>query len=149
MGVNFVLQKPISNLNASRCFNAALGFMERERRRYQRQPLEVTVNGVTDEKEWKAMSTNISEGGMAVVSQEPLPANGRSRLQFTLPESTAALELESEVAWANVKGQTGLRFVNVPPDSQQYLENWLNLQLEREVSCSTDEPDDRGSKTVH
>jgi len=27
MGVNFVLQKPISTLNASRCFHAALGFM--------------------------------------------------------------------------------------------------------------------------
>src|SRR5580698_7004666 len=34
MGVNFVLQKPISGLNASRCFHAALSFMERERRRY-------------------------------------------------------------------------------------------------------------------
>jgi CheY-like chemotaxis protein len=31
MGANFVLQKPISHLNAARCFNAALGFMTRER----------------------------------------------------------------------------------------------------------------------
>ena len=36
MGVNFVLQKPISTLNATRCFNAALSFMVRERRRYFR-----------------------------------------------------------------------------------------------------------------
>jgi CheY-like chemotaxis protein len=149
MGVNFVLQKPISNLNASRCFNAALSFMERERRRYQRQPVEMMVRGVTDEKEWKATSTNISEGGMAIVSQETLPTNGKSRLQFTLPESTAVLELESEIAWANAKGQAGLRFVNVPQDSQQYLENWLNLHMERQVSGSTNEPDDPGSKTIH
>src|SRR5579864_4819319 len=33
MGANFVLQKPISSLNASRCFHAALNFMIKERRR--------------------------------------------------------------------------------------------------------------------
>ena len=38
LGANFVLQKPISVLNATRCFGAALGFMARERRRYFRQP---------------------------------------------------------------------------------------------------------------
>src|SRR5260370_21924597 len=32
MGANFVLQKPISTLNASRCFHAALNFMLEERR---------------------------------------------------------------------------------------------------------------------
>jgi len=37
MGANLVLQKPISALNASRCFNASLDFMVRERRRYFRQ----------------------------------------------------------------------------------------------------------------
>src|SRR6202030_4090973 len=32
MGVNFVLHKPLSALNATRCFNAALNAMLRERR---------------------------------------------------------------------------------------------------------------------
>src|SRR6266853_2550289 len=54
MGANFVLQKPISALNASRCFNAALNFMVRERRRYFRQPLKMAVNVVLDDKEIKA-----------------------------------------------------------------------------------------------
>src|SRR5713101_668722 len=43
MGVNFVLQKPITPLNASRCFNAALNFMVRERRRYFRHAVEIPV----------------------------------------------------------------------------------------------------------
>src|SRR5579862_362825 len=148
MGVNFVLQKPISNLNASRCFNAALSFMERERRRYYRQPVEMPVRVVMDEKEWKATSTNISEGGMAVISQHPLPATGKSQLRFTLPESHAELELESEVAWANLKGQAGLRFVNVPEDSQRRLETWINQEMEKQSSQSMEKRDDR-SKTVH
>ncbi len=51
MGVNFVLQKPISSLNASRCFHAALNFMVRERRRYYRQPVKMPVRVVLSDKE--------------------------------------------------------------------------------------------------
>jgi CheY-like chemotaxis protein len=43
MGVNFVLQKPISALNAARCFSAALNFMIREQRRYFRHPVEIAA----------------------------------------------------------------------------------------------------------
>jgi CheY-like chemotaxis protein len=51
MGVNFVMQKPVSLLNASRCFHAALSFMERERRRYFRQPVKMPVHVVVGTEE--------------------------------------------------------------------------------------------------
>ena len=41
MGANFVLQKPISALNAKRCLSAAINFMIREQRRYFRFPVEI------------------------------------------------------------------------------------------------------------
>jgi CheY-like chemotaxis protein len=147
MGVNFVLQKPISGLNASRCFNAALGFMERERRRYYRQPVEMAVEVRIEEKKWKATSTNISEGGIAIVVQEPLPKNGRPYLRFTLPESRSPIELESEVAWADMKGHAGLRFLNVPANSQLSLEKWLNREMGKDLSQSMEGSD--GSKSIH
>src|SRR5450755_1258296 len=56
MGANFVLQKPISALNASRCFHAALNFMVRERRRYFRQPMTTLVKLLFDDKVVKATS---------------------------------------------------------------------------------------------
>src|ERR1700687_2422121 len=59
MGANFVLQKPISELNASRCFHAALNFMLKERRRYFRQPVKMLVKGVLESKTLSATSTNI------------------------------------------------------------------------------------------
>ena len=40
MGANFVLQKPLTTSTTLRCFNTALEFMERERRRYFRCPVE-------------------------------------------------------------------------------------------------------------
>jgi len=67
MGANFVLQKPISALNASRCFHAALNFMIKERRRYFRQPVKVQVKVVLEGKTLTATSTNLSEGGVALI----------------------------------------------------------------------------------
>src|SRR5277367_3916419 len=73
MGANFVLQKPISNLNASRCFHAALNFMVKERRRYFRQPMTTLVQIVLGDKTVKATSTNLSESGIALMLREALP----------------------------------------------------------------------------
>ena len=130
MGVNFVLQKPISTLNAARCFNAALSFMERERRRYFRLPIEIPVRLDLDGKELKAVSTNLSEGGMAVMLHQALPKNATPRLQFTLPGTTLPLEVETVIAWADLKGQVGLRFLRVPQSSQEILDRWLAEQRE-------------------
>jgi CheY-like chemotaxis protein len=134
MGVNFVLQKPISPLNASRCFHAALGFMERERRRYFRHPLKMPVRIILADKEIKGTSTNISEGGMALMLNQALPKTATPRLQFTLPDINLAFDVESEVAWADLKGHVGLRFQNVPKSSQELLDKWLNQQLETPAS---------------
>lgn len=128
MGVNFVLQKPISTLNAARCFNAALSFMERERRRYFRHAVKMLVKVVLGEKEIKATSTNISEGGIALMLHQALPKSATPRVQFTLPDSSLALDLETEVAWANMKGHVGLRFHNVPQRFQDLLDRWMNEQ---------------------
>jgi len=131
MGVNFVLQKPISTLNAARCFHAALSFMERERRRYFRQPVKMLVKIMLGDKEIKGTSTNVSEGGMALMLHQALPKGATPRLQFTLPKTSHALDVETEVAWVNIKGHVGLRFHNVPKSSQELLEKWLGEQMEQ------------------
>jgi CheY-like chemotaxis protein len=138
MGVNFVLHKPLTMLNASRCFNAALGFMLRERRRYFRHSLEMPVSLALDDKELRAKSTNLSEGGIALLLHDALPKNATPRLRFTLPGTGAALEVQTEIAWADLKGCVGLRFIHVPASSQGLLENWLNDQMEREIPGSKD-----------
>ena len=132
LGANFVLQKPISSLNASRCFNAALNFMVKERRRYFRQPLKMAVDVVLGGKEVKATSTNISEGGIALVVREALPKGAKPHLKFVLPENNLSMNVEAEVAWADIKGRVGCRFRNVPQGLQQMLEKWLDDQMERE-----------------
>jgi DNA-binding response OmpR family regulator len=136
LGVNFVLHKPLSVLNASRCFNAALNFMVRERRRYFRHPAKMPVDLVLEDKELKATSTNLSEGGIALQLHQALPKNATPRLKFTLPNSTSALDLDSEIAWADLKGCVGLRFRNVPASTQEALERWLDSQMEPKTPVS-------------
>jgi len=133
MGVNFVLHKPLTALNASRCFNAALNFMLRERRRYFRYAVKMPVSILLDEKEIKATSTNLSEGGIALQVHQALPKNATPRLKFTLPESKISFDLQSEIAWADIKGCVGLRFLQVPASTQEQLERWLDSQMEKEM----------------
>jgi DNA-binding response OmpR family regulator len=148
MGVSFVLQKPISTLNASRCFHAALNFMVRERRRYFRQPVKMPVRVILGDKELKATSTNISEGGIALMMHQALPKSANPVLQFTLPETKLALDVETEVAWADLKGHVGLRFLNVPQSSQQLLEKWLDEQLEQHLPGAKEKLAGPGSAAI-
>jgi CheY-like chemotaxis protein len=138
MGANFVLQKPISTLNASRCFHAALNFMLKERRRYFRQPVKMRVQILLEGKTLTATSTNISEGGMAVLVREALPKGATPHVKFHLPESTLDFEVEAEVAWADFKGLAGLRFHHVPASSQALLEQWLDDRMEEEFPGTKD-----------
>jgi DNA-binding response OmpR family regulator len=149
MGVNFVLHKPLSALNASRCFNAALNFMLRERRRYFRHPVKMPVCLVVGEKQFKADSTNISEGGIALTLQRALPKNATPRAQFTLPGTKTSLEVETEIAWADLNGGVGLRFLNVPASSQEQLERWLNDQLEEQIPGAKEKLAGPGTTAVH
>ena len=136
MGVNFVLCKPLSALNASRCFHAAMGFMLRERRRYFRHPVKMPVTIALGDKQLKATSTNISEGGIAILMHQALPKNATPRVQCTLPGTSIALDVETVVAWADLKGYVGLRFLNLAAGSQELLEGWLNSQLEQQIPAA-------------
>jgi len=138
MGANFVLQKPISSLNASRCFHAALNFMLKERRRYFRHPVKMDVNVVLEDKAIHATSTNISEGGIALILREALPKGATPHLKFSLPDSTLQFEVEAEIAWADFKGLAGLRFQNVPQSTRAELEQWLDDRMEEEFPGSKD-----------
>jgi len=149
MGANFVLQKPISALNASRCFHAALNFMIKERRRYFRQPVKMQVKVVYEGKTLTATSTNISEGGIALMLREAPPKGAAPHLKFSIPNTNIHMEIEAEVAWVDVKGLAGFRFHNVPESSQAELERWLDDQIEQEFPGTKERLAAAESETSH
>ena len=133
-GANFVLQKPLTPLHAARCFNAALNFMVRERRRYYRHPVDMPLRiSFPPVQELTATVTNVSEGGMAIRIIGKLPKEGPAQFRFTLPNSSIALELKGEVAWTDGTGHAGIRFIEVPQSSQYQLDKWLTDRLQEEI----------------
>jgi len=133
-GANFVLQKPLTPLHASRCFNAALNFMVREQRRYYRHPVDMPVRiSLPHNQEVTATTTNLSEGGMAIRILGKLPKDAQAQFRFTLPGANISLELKGQVAWADGTGHAGIRFVEIPQSSQYQLEKWLSDRLQAEM----------------
>ena len=133
-GANFVLQKPLTPLHASRCFNAALNFMVRERRRYFRLAVDMPLRiGLPQNQEMTATATNLSEGGMAIRVVGKLAKDAQAQFRFTLPGANISLELKGQVAWADGSGHAGIRFIEVPQSSQYQLEKWLTDCLKNEM----------------
>jgi c-di-GMP-binding flagellar brake protein YcgR len=131
MGAKFVLQKPISQLNATRCFSAALSFMLRERRRYFRHPVEIAVHLEFNLEAFTATATNLSDGGMAIRFQGKLPNGGLSGISFCLPELNAAIEAKAALAWVDGAGRAGIRFAEIATSSRELLDGWLTDQMVR------------------
>jgi len=133
MGANFVLQKPISALSATRCFSAALNMMTRERRRYFRYPVEITVTvSLGQGEELKAVSTNIRFRGK-------LPNGKISKVHFTVPGTSAELGPKGEMAWSDGSGRCGIRFVDLPENARERLENWLAERMQQMAQVATAE----------
>jgi CheY-like chemotaxis protein len=135
MGANFVLQKPISALNAMRCAHAAVGMMARERRRYYRHPVDIPVTAVfSNGAQVEITATNISEGGMALRFEKPMPQEILSTVTFLLPGMRAEMELRSDLAWTDERGKAGVKFLDPPKNAKELLENWLLEQFTRNNS---------------
>jgi len=133
-GANFVLQKPLTPLHASRCLNAALNFMVREQRRYFRHPVDIPLRiSLPQNQEMTATATNVSEGGMAIRVLGKLAKDAQAQIRFTLPGGNVSLDLKGQVAWADGTGHAGIRFLEVPQSSQYHLEKWLTDRLQEEM----------------
>src|SRR5437868_7726540 len=91
MGAHFVLYKPISTERSKSSFRAARALMKRERRRNSRIPVQIPVLFTATGQ--RAITTDLSDGGMAVQFSRGPKETGSLRLSFTLPGSSKALEL--------------------------------------------------------
>jgi CheY-like chemotaxis protein len=137
MGVNFVLQKPITTAGTLRCFNTAMSFMIREKRRYFRCPVQIPVTLVMNQgEELRGTATNLSEGGMAIHFEGKLANNTISKVHFMLPGTRTAMEPKGEVAWADGIGRAGIKFVEVPESCREQLERWIIRRIETEVGSA-------------
>ena len=130
MGANFVLDKPISLERATRSVRAAQGLIIGERRRYHRQPLNLPgillAPGVN---ELAIKVTNVSHGGVSIVSPQKLDRGTRTQIKFVLPGGKKPFEAKCDVMWSTPDGRSGLRFQMLIPDAKKEFESWLETRI--------------------
>jgi len=132
LGATFVMQKPLTALNAMRCLSAGLGLMVRERRRYFRYPIELeVVVQIEHDQAIIARTTNVSEGGMAIRASSPLERGDIGKFALTLPDRKGTVEAKGEIVWVDSSGRAGARFLELNKQSRHLLDQWLEEEILR------------------
>ena len=123
-GANFVLQKPLSEDSVAFYINAAKEIMARERRRFFRHSVNVSVILKADGKEQRARVTDVSEGGMAVHVVNPVRSPSVVEFCFELAPGEEVCG-KGIVAWANNQGMIGVKFQFIRGKGSTYLDAWI------------------------
>jgi PilZ domain len=128
-GASFVFEKPISVEQAVHTLSAARNMIMDGRLHYHRQALQIPVSLSCGSKtRLDAQLTNISQGGVALRADSPVPVTGPVRLSFALPGTGTPLRLLGKVAWMDKQGNAGIRFVQISGRAKRDLQLWLERQ---------------------
>ena len=130
-GATFSLEKHALPMTILRTLRAAYPMMVAERRRYFRYPLDTAVfikNGASPE--FRARSVNLSEAGIAIISNEPLNSGDRIQMRLCLPDTADFLIIAADVCWTKPEGQAGIQFQHMLPAVKERLQNWLAARFD-------------------
>ncbi len=127
-GVNFVLQKPLLVEGVVHVLSTATQMMEAERRRYMRHQLMVPVLIKQREKEQKAITANISKGGMAVRCRDAYEPGASVHFAVELP--IGEINGRGQVAWTNTEGFMGIKFHLLSDQYKKSLSSFLDQRLD-------------------
>jgi uncharacterized protein (TIGR02266 family) len=84
----------------------------------------------------KAYMLNVSNGGLFVKTENPLPLDTPVILLVKLPEDNDTMEIEGRVVWINSKGRKdsfpkgmGIQFIKMQPEYNQKIDNFVKKHL--------------------
>lgn len=103
----------------------------RERRKYERFDTSISVDYASGETFLFSYITNISEMGIFIRSEDPLPVGTRLELRFG--QGSEQFELEGEVAWVNpmkadgdnINPGIGVRLIDLQPEDRERVVNLI------------------------
>lgn len=139
-GAKFILHKPFEAHQAAASLRAAIALLRRERRRSLRVPLQAPVQiGFPGGEQIEGIMLDLSQTGMDVLAAQPLHPAILIGVHFTLPDGSLEVDAHAEVAWANPNGQSGVRFLDLPPVQVEKLKAWV-LANSPEIPLDDAEP---------
>lgn len=150
-GIQFLIHKPPSVVQISRCLEAVQVAVLRQRRKSHREPVRIpAVIAVRDIRLQGATIVNISNEGLGVVLNgrgcaitAQLTTGTEVEFAFTLPETSTLVRGSGIIVWINREGAAGLQFKDgnaglqfqyLSRPDQSTLEQWVGMRFERELS---------------
>lgn len=76
-----------------------------------------------------AVTLNISRGGLAIRSANPLPCGTEMRLRLRLPSPGGEIEADARVVWSDPNTGMGLQFLKVSPTHQAVIDQFVNTHF--------------------
>ena len=110
--------------------------MAKERRRTPRVPTRLTVRvmAMTNEKVYRALTTDVGVDGLRVVLDDPPERGTILELDIKLPDRSVAITCQGLVIWsrpvAEGRGQvvdTGIQFISIEPKDRTALVHYAKL----------------------
>jgi ActR/RegA family two-component response regulator len=130
LGANFLLYRPLSADRVRSSLRAAVRLIHRDKRRNRRTPLHAEANlSCAVAESTPATLLDLSQEGLSLRCDQPLPQQNKIYLRFTLPGQTKSIQLSGETMWQDSRGRLGIRFVDVPQSARRLLKEWLDFKL--------------------
>ena len=130
---DFLIDKPILREHLRRSLRAGYGIMLKERRRYTRYALtcEATLQDSTAQV-FPAVTTNISQTGLALECGAPLIGGEEVQIQFSLPHSRNVSRFKAQVIWTASNSKAGLAFTRMSSADRELLSEWIDGEFLRQ-----------------
>ena len=127
-GVNAIIDVPVNRTATLKVVRASHLLVLNELRRYARVPIVVNVKIETEQRNFDAMSVEISAGGMSLKTDRSLLMNSAVLMKFALPPAVE-VKVRATVAWVNAQEQRiGVRFD--PSDANRVrVKQWVDEYL--------------------
>jgi hypothetical protein len=135
-GATMSIDKPPSVDAMRQCLRAAHGIMVRERRRYFRQPVDITamadING-----HWNPVKIiNIGDSGLAIHSSLAVPIGTPVRIRYRLADADLDIACAAIAVWSGADGVIGLRVSDIDRKVEQRLSCWLSDLFEMQLGTT-------------
>lgn len=122
-GATFFLQKPVDRHKLTNLYRTVRGSLFENRRKFVRVPLQTDVMCEVGSRKVRAMTWNLSQGGMQI-DGGTLQIGETVRLLFRLPTSNALLDVVGSVVWNGTKRQ-GIRFTHMSSQHEQAIRDFI------------------------
>ena len=127
---DFVLDKPLTQNRVNQVLRAAYGMMLKDRLRYARLAIHTEATVIDSmNRAFSAITTNVSQSGIALQSATPLIAGETVQVQFSLPVIGGTLACRGQIIWNDKDGKAGLVFKEIEAGAREQLNCWIEAQF--------------------